>query len=82
MCGQAQLAYAGPMATVNVPYSVEQGEDGVWFAHAWLGRSGGANGHGQTAEDAAAELREAVLMVLEEDGIPVELAHSFVLEVA
>jgi hypothetical protein len=64
------------VATVHVPYSVEQDEDGVWSAHAWLGASGGANGDWSTAEEAAADLREAVLMVLKEDGVPVELAQS------
>ena len=61
------------VATVHVPYNVEQDEDGVWSAHASLGSSGGANGDGSTAEEAAADLREAVLMVLEEDGVPVEI---------
>lgn len=54
----------------------------MWFAHAWLGSSGGANGHGQTPEEAAADLREAVLMALEDDGIPAELARSLAIEVA
>jgi len=70
------------MATVHVPYTVEQDEDGAWFAHAWLGSSGGANGNGNTPEEAIADLREAVRMVLEEDGVPAELARSLDLEVA
>ena len=70
------------MATVHVPYTVEQDEDGVWFAHAWLGSGGGANGNGSTPEEAVADLREAVQMVLEEDGVPAELAQSLDLEVA
>ena len=70
------------MATVHVPYSVEQDEDGIWFAHAWLGSSGAANGHGSTPEEAAADLREAILMVLEDDGVPAELAQSLDFEVA
>ncbi len=36
------------VATAHVPYSVERDEGGVWCAHAWLGSSGGANGHGST----------------------------------
>jgi hypothetical protein len=28
--------------------ALEQDEDGVWCAHAWLGASGGANGNGPT----------------------------------
>jgi hypothetical protein len=69
------------MATVHVPYSVDQDEDGVWFAHAWLGSGGGANGHGRTLSEAAADLREAVLMVLDEDGVPAELRQSLELQV-
>lgn len=54
----------------------------MWCAHAWLGSSGGANGNGATPEEAVADLREAVLMVLEEDGVPAQLAQSLDLEVA
>jgi predicted RNase H-like HicB family nuclease len=43
---------------------------------------GGANGNGDSPEEAVADLREAVQMVLEEDGVPVELAQSLDLEVA
>jgi hypothetical protein len=70
------------VATVHVPYTVEQDEDGVWCAHAWLGSSGGANGNGATPEEAVADLREAVQMVIDEDGIPEQLAHTLDLEVA
>jgi hypothetical protein len=58
---------------VHVPYTLEQDEDGVWCAHAWLGASGGANGNGMTPEDAVADLREAVQMVIDEDGVPEQL---------
>jgi predicted RNase H-like HicB family nuclease len=68
--------------TVHVPYTLERDEDGVWCAHAWLGSSGGANGHGATPEEAVAHLREAVRMVLDEDGVPDQLAHTLDLEVA
>ena len=74
------------MTTVHVPYTVEQDEDGVWCAHAWLGSSGGANGNGATAEEAVADLRKAVRMVIEmvieEDGVPVQLERSLDLDVA
>ncbi len=43
---------------VHVPYTVEQKETGWWSAHASL-PGGGANGEGQTAEEAVADLREA-----------------------
>ena len=72
----------GDVAIVHVPYTIEQDEDGVWCAHAWLGSSGGANGNGATAEEAVADLREAVEMVIGEDGVPEQLAQTLDLEVA
>jgi predicted RNase H-like HicB family nuclease len=54
---------------VHVPYTVGQDEDGVWHAHARVGRSG----VGDTRDEALADLREAVLTVLEDDGAPEEL---------
>lgn len=68
--------------TAHVPYTVEQDEAGIWNAHAWLGSSGGANGNGATLEEAVADLREAVEMVIDEDGIPDHLSHTLDLEVA
>jgi hypothetical protein len=47
----------------------------------WLGSSGGANGNGATPEEAVADLREAVQMVIDEDGIPEQLAQTLDLEV-
>jgi hypothetical protein len=70
------------MTTVHIPYTVEQDEDGVWCAHAWLGSSGGASGDGTAAEEAIADLREAVSLVIEDDGIPVQLQRSLDLDVA
>jgi hypothetical protein len=70
------------VAIVHVPYSLEQDEDGVWCAHAWLGSSGGANGNGVTPDEAIADLREAVLMVIDEDGVPQQLAQTLDLELA
>lgn len=67
---------------VHVPYTLDRDEDGVWCAHAWLGSSGGANGNGATPEEAVADLREAVQMVLDEDGVPEQLEHTLDLEVA
>jgi hypothetical protein len=54
----------------------------IWCAHAWLGASGGANGNGATPEEAIADLREAVQMVLGEDGVPEQLAQTLDLKVA
>jgi predicted RNase H-like HicB family nuclease len=72
---------SGQPKTVHVPYTLEQDEDGIWCAHAWLGSSGGANGNGPTAEDAITDLREAVQMVIDEDGVPDQLVHTLELEV-
>lgn len=66
---------SGQAKTVHVPYTLEQDEDGIWCAHAWLGSSGGANGNGPTPEDAVADLREAVQMVIDQDGVPEQLAR-------
>jgi predicted RNase H-like HicB family nuclease len=72
----------GQPRTVHVPYTLEQDEDGIWCAHAWLGASGGANGYGASPDEAIADLREAVQMVIDEDGIPEQLARTLDLEVA
>ena len=56
-----------------MPYTVEQDEDGVWCAHAQLRPGVGANGEGQTAEDAIADLREALVGLIAEFGVPDEL---------
>ena len=72
----------GMASIVHVPYTVDQDEDGIWCAHAWLGESGGANGNGATAEEAVADLAEAVRMVIDEDGVPEQLARTLDLEVA
>ncbi|WP_322769733.1 hypothetical protein, partial [Frankia sp. Cr1] len=57
----------------HIPYAVGQDEDGVWCAHAYVGRVG-CNGNGDTREEALADLRDAVVMVLEDDGAPEEFA--------
>ena len=72
---------SGQPRTVRVPYTLEQDEDGIWCAHAWLGSSGGANGNGATPEEAVADLREAVQLVIDEDGVPEDI-RSLDLEVA
>jgi predicted RNase H-like HicB family nuclease len=65
---------------VHVPYTVEQDEDGVWCAHAQLRPGVGANGEGETAEAAVADLREAVSGLVAEFGAPDEL--TLMLDVA
>jgi len=67
---------------LHMPYTLAQDEDGIWCAHAWLGSSSGANGNGQTPDEAVGDLREAVQMVIDEDGVSEQLAGSLDLEVA
>jgi len=78
----AKGGYIDGVTILHVPYTVEQDEDGIWCAHAWLGESGGANGNGDTPDEAVADLRQAVQMVIDEDGVPEQLAHTLDLEVA
>lgn len=54
---------------VQIPYELEQEEDGTWGAHASF-PSGGAHGVGDTPEEAVADLYEAVSLVIEEFGVP------------
>lgn len=58
---------------IHVPYSVEQDEDGIWCASAQLRPGVGAVGDGATAEEAIADLREALTTLIEEVGAPPEL---------
>jgi predicted RNase H-like HicB family nuclease len=59
--------------SVHVPYTVEQDEDGVWCAHAQLRPGVGANGQGETSEAAVEDLRKALIVLVEEFGVPDEL---------
>jgi predicted RNase H-like HicB family nuclease len=58
---------------VHVPYTLEQDEDGVWCASAQLRPGVGAVGDGTTPEEAIADLREALTVLIEEVGAPPEL---------
>lgn len=58
---------------VHVPYTVDQDEDGMWCAHAQLRPGVGANGEGNTLEAALADLREALIGLIAEFGVPDEL---------
>jgi predicted RNase H-like HicB family nuclease len=58
---------------VHVPYTVEQDEDGIWCAHAQLRPGVGANGVGDTADAAVADLRAALNALIAEFGAPEEL---------
>jgi len=67
--------------TVLVPMSVEQDEDGWWWAHAQLGPNLGANGQGRTKPEALADLSEAVRASFEVGGVRAWLVHSDLLAV-
>jgi predicted RNase H-like HicB family nuclease len=58
---------------IHVPYTLEQDEDGVWCAAAQLRPGVGAVGDGATAQEAVADLREALTALIEEVGAPPEL---------
>jgi predicted RNase H-like HicB family nuclease len=75
------ITISGQLRTVHVPYTLEQDEDGIWCAHAWLGSSGGANGNGATPAEAIDDLRQAVEMVIAEDGVPEQLGRYLDLQV-
>ena len=58
---------------IHLPYTMEQDEDGVWCASAQLRPGVGAVGDGATAEEALADLRQALALLIEEVGVPPEL---------
>lgn len=55
---------------VQVPYILEQDEDGFWCANAELRPGSAAFGYGDTAQDALDDLREGLALLLEEAGPP------------
>jgi len=74
------------MASVHIPYTVERDENGWWSAHAMLtwkdGGRGGANGQGNTEDEAIADLHEALEGVLEVYGLPQQAVRPMILDVA
>jgi predicted RNase H-like HicB family nuclease len=58
---------------VHIPYVVEQNEDGTWRASALLRPGVGAVCDGATREEAATDLRAALLKLLEVVEPPSEL---------
>ena len=58
---------------VHVPYVVEQDEDGVWCASAQLRPGAAAFGEGQSEDEALADLRAGLELLIEEVGIPDEM---------
>ncbi len=59
---------------VHVPYTLQQDEDGVWCASALIRPGAGAVGDGDTPEEAMADLREALVALIAEIGIPDEIS--------
>ena len=69
-----QLIYTDRVSRiVHVPYTLERDEDGVWCASALVRPGAGAVGDGITREDAVADLREALVALIAEIGVPEEL---------
>jgi predicted RNase H-like HicB family nuclease len=58
---------------IHLPYTLEQDEDGVCCASAQLRPGVGAVGDGATPEEAIADLRQALTLLIEEVGAPPEL---------
>ena len=59
---------------VTLPVIVEPDEDGVWCAHAQLRPGVGANGYGDTQEAALEDVKEALIALIEEFGVPQEVS--------
>ncbi|WP_407673579.1 type II toxin-antitoxin system HicB family antitoxin [Parafrankia colletiae] len=58
------MKWASSKRMLQIPYELEQEEDGTWAAHASF-PSGGAHGLGDTPEEALADLYEAVNLMKE-----------------
>jgi len=65
---------------IHVPYTVERDEGGVWAAQAALRPDAFANGQGDTREAAVADLREAIVALAGEVGVPDELVVTVEVE--
>ena len=65
---------------VHLPHTVGQDEDGVWCAHAQLRPGVGAHGEGNSREAANRDLREVLIGLIAEFGVPHEL--TVILDVA
>ena len=59
---------------MTVPVVVERDEDEVWTAHAQLRPGVGAHGEGDTEDAALEDLREALIGLVEEFGVPRKLS--------
>jgi predicted RNase H-like HicB family nuclease len=58
---------------VHLPHTLQQDEDGVWCASALVRPGAGAVGDGVTREDALADLREALVALIAEIGVPEDI---------
>jgi hypothetical protein len=58
---------------VHMPYFMEQDEAGGWRGSAYLSLDTAAFGYGATEEDALADLREKLLLLIEVVGMPDQL---------
>jgi hypothetical protein len=58
---------------ITVPYTVVQDENGAWCAEATLSSEAFANGEGDTPDAAIADLREAIVLLVAETGVPDQL---------
>ncbi|MCO8275209.1 hypothetical protein M1L60_31970 [Actinoplanes sp. TRM 88003] len=59
---------------MTVPIVVGRDEDGVWCACAQLRPGAGAHGEGETEDAAVEDLRQALIGLIEEFGVPRELS--------
>jgi predicted RNase H-like HicB family nuclease len=58
---------------ITVPFTVDQDENGDWYATAALTPNAFANGQGDTREAAIEDLRSAITLLAEEVGVPEQL---------
>lgn len=58
---------------ITVPFTVEQDENGSWYAAAALNPDSFANGEGATREAAIEDLKAAVVALAEVVGVPEQL---------
>jgi predicted RNase H-like HicB family nuclease len=58
---------------LTVPFTVDQDENGDWYAAAALTPNAFANGEGDTREAAIEDLRAALTLLAEEVGMPEQL---------
>lgn len=79
-CDRCEFTVLAPLWTnspqpIEVPYTVEVDEDGVWCAHAQLRTGVGAHGQGASEAEAICDLRQA-LSGLTDEVRPGEIIHD------